>query len=380
MQKLFASSRLCRTLGLKLPLFQAPMAGVSTVQMAAAVIQNGGLGSIPLGGVDLRKGVGLLKSSVDQLIDLVGKENLVNFNFFCHDIVDSPSVSQTANWWSLYTKTIGDLDSFKDFVSFDNSNVSFKELELNFPDQFNELMDYLEITRPKITSFHFGHPSKETIKRLQNLGILVFITTTSIEETRHLIELNVDGLICQGYEAGGHRGNFLTFDPFDEHLSTQALFIQTRDYIYKRKLDTYIVPTGGIMDSVTMKYYLDNGADSIQLGSIFLGTPESTSAPFFSNALASKNHTPTIMTPLVSGKPARTVSTPFIQDLIECNCFDLQELPPYGCSYSAYKLLRPKIEGIDIGFYLAGQHYHSMETSLSTAQIVQKLAKELQQL
>ena len=59
----------------------------------------------------------------------------------------------------------------------------------------------------------------KTIKRLQNQGIMIFITSTSLEETIYLTNNNnnnnnddddakIDGIILQGYEAGGHRGNF----------------------------------------------------------------------------------------------------------------------------------------------------------------------------
>ena len=48
---------------------------------------------------------------------------------------------------------------------------------------------------------------------------MIFITSTSLEETIYLTNNNnnnnnndddakIDGIILQGYEAGGHRGNF----------------------------------------------------------------------------------------------------------------------------------------------------------------------------
>ena len=41
-----------RKLGIELPIIQAPMAGVSTPEMAAAVSNAGGLGSIGVGAID----------------------------------------------------------------------------------------------------------------------------------------------------------------------------------------------------------------------------------------------------------------------------------------------------------------------------------------
>ena len=92
----------------------------------------------------------------------------------------------------------------------------------------------------------------------------------------------MDGIILQGYEAGGHRGNFLISKTFDENLSTQALFIQLKKYIdtLDQQNVPFLVPAGGIVDSETINYYLEQGSDAVQLGTAFLATPESTNSKF----------------------------------------------------------------------------------------------------
>ena len=65
-------------LGLRYPIIQAPMAGVSTPELAAAVSEAGGLGSLGLGA-----------SSVPQAKALIEKTNALtdkpfNVNVFCH--------------------------------------------------------------------------------------------------------------------------------------------------------------------------------------------------------------------------------------------------------------------------------------------------------
>lgn len=47
-------NELTRKLGIRVPVIQAPMAGVSTPEMAAAVSDAGGLGSIGVGNLDAR--------------------------------------------------------------------------------------------------------------------------------------------------------------------------------------------------------------------------------------------------------------------------------------------------------------------------------------
>lgn len=110
----------------------------------------------------------------------------------------------------------------KDFV-FKERTISFKEYENR--KAFHTLRSFFrDEFKPKLVSFHFGHPTERSIRALQNLGIQVFVTATSEAEYRLLRGLRVDGVVCQGYEAGGHRGNFLQVDErFDEKLSTACL-------------------------------------------------------------------------------------------------------------------------------------------------------------
>ena len=71
-------STLLRTLGVGLPIIQAPMAGVSTPAMAAAVSNAGGLGSIgvgPVGAEAARGMIAAVRAATDRPF---------NVNVFCH--------------------------------------------------------------------------------------------------------------------------------------------------------------------------------------------------------------------------------------------------------------------------------------------------------
>src|SRR4051812_49698970 len=65
-------------LGIRLPIIQAPMAAISTVEMAAAVSNAGGLGSIGIGNLDAiaaRAMIAAVRARTDRP---------VNVNVFCH--------------------------------------------------------------------------------------------------------------------------------------------------------------------------------------------------------------------------------------------------------------------------------------------------------
>ena len=69
---------LLKQLGIRLPLIQAPMAGVSTPAMAAAVCNAGGLGSIGVGNLNAETARGMIRG-VRQATD-----RPFNVNVFCH--------------------------------------------------------------------------------------------------------------------------------------------------------------------------------------------------------------------------------------------------------------------------------------------------------
>ncbi|KAI5959859.1 uncharacterized protein KGF55_005091 [Candida pseudojiufengensis] len=402
---------LVQKLGIKYPIIQSPMAGVSTIEMASSVTNKGGLGSIPLSTLNF-----LESESIDKLKEMIAKYrsqlndkslyHVMNLNLFCHDIVEEPNEKQFENWKNLYKKTLSqyghDFDKVINDINFQNGNISFKEIEKN-ENSINKLIDLLIEIKPKVISFHFGFPSRKTIAKLQKNGIMIFVTATSVAEVNELYywhekwpfkrspyEINlIDGIILQGSEAGGHRGNFLDPDSQDEYLSTKSLFIKSKNYLdYTLGIDEipFLIPTGGIMDSSSISWYLNNEADAVQLGTIFLATPESTTSSYFSNL-----HYPlsqeTIMTKLISGKQARCIKTTFIRNIIKNYEESKEDLPPYGWSYFGYKSLLAKLyyyithvtfdEGEDIRFNLCGSNHFLIDDSLTTNEIMDKLIRGL---
>src|SRR5215216_4534671 len=85
------SMTLLELLGIRLPIIQAPMAGVQGSELAIAVSNAGGLGSLPcamLGVHELRK----------ELIALAGQTSKpFNVNFFCH-VEPEPNAEREAAW------------------------------------------------------------------------------------------------------------------------------------------------------------------------------------------------------------------------------------------------------------------------------------------
>lgn len=378
--QLVKSQQFTKLLGLKYPIIQAPMGGVTTTKLASEVTLNGGLGSLPVSGIDLRAGISQLINTVAEYQGLISRsslKNVVNLNFFCHEIYTPPSRKQVADWLKLYHDTIPELNEaqYAESLQIKNGNISFKEIEESYPSVLDELFTYWKENKhlvPKVISFHFGYPKSRTIEALHDLGIFVLVTATSLDEAQTLIRQGVDGLVCQGYEAGGHRGNFLhnkesepteKSEKFENRkdLSTNDLFNVIYQWVQENNSKVHLIPAGGIMDANTISKYLFSGASAVQLGTIFLSSPGSNSSVsrLFDSDVQKQGLPPTQMVAQVSGKPARSITSEFIKRLTLSSEKGQYDLPAYGYSYSLYKQMKSTMKNvsIDLSFPLAGANY-----------------------
>jgi len=130
-------------------------------------------------------------------------------------------------------------------------------------------------------------------------GAILLATATTVAEGRWLAERGCDAVIAQGYEAGGHRGNFLT-DDMTTQPGTMALVPQMVD-----ALSIPVISAGGISDGRGMAAALCLGASAVQMGTAFLLSPESTSAAVHRAALRGVRDDNTVVTNVLTGRPAR---------------------------------------------------------------------------
>ncbi|QBM90025.1 nitronate monooxygenase [Metschnikowia aff. pulcherrima] len=373
-------SKLAARLGLEVPIIQAPMANVSTPLLALAVSRAGGLGSLALSPFDLTKGFDPVFKEIAEFRRLRGKNSVVNCNFFCFDPKEqhAPTQEEVNNWAQLYeaATNVSAADILMKVGSFEGAVTSFKEFEKMYPKLCEQFIDRLINEKVGVVSFHFGAPSKATIERFQSGGILVFGCVTLVQEARNLTDLGVDVLVCQGYEAGGHRGNFLVESIWDENLTTYALFDQVKRFTETLSSPPLLVASGGIVEGKTILHYVNKGAAAVQLGTVFVPSTESRAPSHIAESIDEKKATTTIMTPLVSGRNARTLKTPFIHELTRLQFEKGYKLPLFGYATSAYRKFASGDK--DYGFYLAGQNYHLVDTGLTAAEIIKKLRTEMQ--
>ena len=276
-------------LGLAIPLIQAPMAGVSTPALAAAVSNEGALGCIAVGSADA--------AAARDMIQAVRAQtgNPFGVNLFVHG---RPAVdpAREAVWLDWLAPT------FREFGA--EPPARLRAPYRSFDDD-PDMLEMLLEAAPPLVSFHFGIPPAEWLAALRGRGICLIATATSPAEARMLQAAGLDAVVAQGIEAGGHRG---TFDPDapDEALGTAGL-------VHRLLSDCHlpVIAAGGIMGGAGIAGMLRLGACAAQLGTAFIACPESAADEAYRAALAGPGAHHTLMTSLVSGRPARSLPNRF---------------------------------------------------------------------
>lgn len=275
--------RLLDLFGIELPIVQAPMANSSDVELAVAVAQAGGLGSLPAGSIDadrLREHVTAFRAAAP------GRP--VNVNFLTHRM-PTPNNAREAAWREAlkpYYAEYG-IDPNAPVASVQRAPFNAAHCEV------------VEELKPEVVSFHYGLPAADLLARVKAAGCKVMCSATTVPEARNLAEGGCDAIIAQGNEAGGHRGMFLTMD-LASQPGTFALVPQIADAV-----DVPVIAAGGVGDARGIVAALALGAAGVQLGTAYLHCPEARVSKPHRDLLRTAGDRPTVVTNLMTGRPAR---------------------------------------------------------------------------
>lgn len=341
-------------LGISLPILQAPMAGVSTPELAAAVSNAGGLGAIGIGASDVDGASRMIAETRQR----TGKP--FNVNVFTHATPLADLECERA--W---------LESLRPlFAEFDaEPPTKLRTIYQSFNDAPDVLALLLEV-RPAVVSFHFGLPSGEAITSLHEAGITLLATATNLEEAQSIANAGIDGIVAQGIEAGGHRG------VFDNTVSDPQLGTLALTRLLATEIELPVVAAGGIMDGAGIAAALNLGAAAAQLGTAFIDCPESSADTAYREALRGPSAYDTRLTSAISGRPARALDGRFTH----AEGRHLTGRPPaYPLAYDAGKALHRAAK--EMGEHGFGAHWAGqgapLTRSLPAAELVAALTQEL---
>lgn len=284
--------RILDLLGIEVPILQAPMAGASGSAMAIAVGNAGGLGALPCAMLTLEQ----VRGEIEAF--RAACQGPLNLNFFCHQ-PPAPDPERDARWKQALKPYYEELGADFEAPTPVSNRAPFDERSCQL----------IEAMRPEVVSFHFGLPSADLLQRVKASGAKVLSSATTVEEALWLEQRGCDAVIAMGYEAGGHRGMFLS-DDITSQIGTFALVPQIVDAVR-----VPVIAAGGIGDHRGLVAALALGASAVQIGTAYLFCPEAKVSAAHRHALDTAPASDTALTNLFTGRPARGINNRLMREL-----------------------------------------------------------------
>jgi nitronate monooxygenase len=282
--RVWPDERVLELFKIEVPIVQAPMAGAGTSQLAIAVSEAGGLGSLPCGQMTVAQA----REAMDTTCR--GTSRSINVNFFCHQ-TPAPNAERLAAWRARLAPYYVEYGLEAAAQSPAASRNAFDA----------EYCTIVEDYKPQVVSFHFGLPDRSLLERVKAAGAKVISSATTVAEARWLADRGCDAIIAQGLEAGGHRGNFLT-DDVATQIGTFALVPQLADAV-----DVPVIAAGGVADARGIVAAFALGAAAVQIGTAYLYCPEAHVAALHLRALRMAADDHTMVTNVFTGRAARAI-------------------------------------------------------------------------
>ena len=247
--------------------------------------------------------------------------------------------------------------------SFDATSHPFGvNLPLLYPD-INKHVDVILSEGVKIVFTSAGNPSTWT-SLLKSSGIKVIHVVSSLKFALKAEAAGVDGIVGEGFEAGGHNGR--------EETTTFCLIP-----LLKEEIKIPIICAGGIYSGRSMLAAFALGAEGIQVGTRFAASKESSAHPDFKEKvlLAKEGETELVMKKLT---PVRLLKNNFYSKV--------KELEDQGASMDQLKEFLGKgrakkgiLEGdLENGELEIGQVSALLTKKQSAKEIVEEIWQEFQ--
>lgn len=350
--KAWPDRRILDLFGIELPIILAPMAGPGTTALAIAVSEAGGLGSLPcaqLSGAEIRAAIETIRRATSRPL---------NLNFFCHT---PPTVDRERElaWRAMLRPYYLELGLNPDTPLAPPSRKPFDPESCALVEEF----------KPEVVSFHFGLPSQNLLDRVKAAKARVIASATTVREARWLESHGCDAIIAMGFEAGGHRGNFLS-DDMARQVGTFALLPQIADAV-----KVPVIAAGGIADARGIVAALALGASAVQIGTAYLFCPEARVPRLHLEALLNAADDDTMITNVFTGRPARGIANRL---MLEAGPI-ASAAPAFPLASSALAPLRAKSEPAGSNDFMnlwSGQSVRLARRGVPAGEMTRALASE----
>jgi nitronate monooxygenase len=289
-------TKVTELLGIDYPIMQGPFGGgLSSPALVAAVSNAGGLGgygAYTLNPQDIY--------AIDKQIKAATNKPY-NINLWVSD-TDAPAGTISDEHFDAAKQL------FKPY--FDEAGIPLPEKPAPFTSRFENQVDVILHTRPKVFSFVFGIPSADILEQCRKLGIKTVGAATTLDEAIALEAAGVDMIVASGFEAGGHRPSFLA--RAEQSITGTFVLLQ----LIREKVKIPVIAAGGIADSRGVAAAFMLGADAVQIGTAFLACDESGALPMHRQMLFSDAAKYTTLTRAFTGRLGRGIANSITTELL----------------------------------------------------------------
>ena len=236
-------TRVCALFGIEYPIILAPMAWIGSAELAAAVSEAGGLGTIgPNAGMQEQREAGDPDASMQRFREQIKKAKALTTKPFAANI--------PVGWGKQRAIT----DRLVDVALAENLPVAVVSMG----------------------------SSRVYTARLKEGGIKVIHAVGSILHAKKAEADGVDAVVCEGYEAGGHLGG--------EELTLFVLIPQIADTV-----DLPVISAGGVVDARGVAAAFALGAEAVYMGTRFMAADECPVHPRVKQAILEATDTSTVV-------------------------------------------------------------------------------------
>jgi enoyl-[acyl-carrier protein] reductase II len=174
-------------------------------------------------------------------------------------------------------------------------------LPLLYPSMEEHVQTIIDLKVP-IVFTSAGSPKKWTPLFKQH-GITVVHVVSNVLFAQKSEAAGVDAIVAEGFEAGGHNGR--------EETTTMCLIPVVADSV---KIP--VIAAGGIGSGRAMAAAFSLGAEAVQIGSLFVASPESSAHQNFKNLIVNSSEGATELS-LKQLTPVRLLKNKFYEDIKE---------------------------------------------------------------
>ena len=270
-------STLQNKLGIKYPIFQAPMAGgVLSPDFVAQVCNYGLLGAVPSGYLSLEQ--------THVFIEEVKKKTHQPFSlnlFVDYEIYNS----------YIQIKKPDEIIEIEKIYDKESSSVFYLPSQPNVDDLIQLAID----CAVPVVSTTFGLLGPIHVASLKASGIKIITTINCVYELDLALKTQQpDVLVYQNAQAGGHKGGSTSLPHSEE--------AEIVEYMNKNRNVHYVL-AGAIVNKQDIDLALSKGFDGVQIGTAFLATQESSANNEYKEAII--RNTETAFTTSITGRSAR---------------------------------------------------------------------------